>query len=74
MIDPGKSLWIREDDAQTQPIVQFSNHDNTVEMVNLSAAGHLGLGARADEPNSILTIERNSTTDPIADAWTIHRS
>jgi len=32
------------------------------------------LGHRDDDPNNILTVVQNSTTDPIADAWTTYSS
>lgn len=39
---------------------------------NVVAGGNVGIGTRT--PHRILTIQQNSATDPVADAWTIYSS
>jgi hypothetical protein len=36
--------------------------------------GHVGIGTTEGTPGNILTVARNSQTDPIADGWTVYSS
>ena len=63
---------VEADQNQTQPIMQIGDHGNTQSYVTVGATGHLGLGEQ--NPQSILTVTRDSDTDPVADAWTVYSS
>jgi hypothetical protein len=43
-------------------------------MFQISEAGNVGIGIPHNVPDHILTIEPGSTTDPVADAWTVYSS
>ncbi|MBN2089982.1 tail fiber domain-containing protein [candidate division KSB1 bacterium] len=40
----------------------------------IKSGGNVGIGRYLYNPSNILTIEQNSATDPIADAWTVYSS
>ena len=63
---------VEADKDQTAPLMQISDHGNTESYVTVGPTGQLGLGAQ--DPQNILTVKRDSGTDPVADAWTVYSS
>jgi hypothetical protein len=45
---------------------------DATQLVGITSAGKVGIGVSS--PSNILTVQQNSTTDPIADAWTTYSS
>ena len=51
-----------------------SNSGASAAHFQISESGNVGIGLVTGVPGNILTIKQNSTTDPVADAWTTYSS
>jgi hypothetical protein len=62
------------DPIQTQPIMQIGYRDRKEHLMTITANGNIGIGEGTSKSKNILTVQRNSETDPIADSWTTYSS
>ncbi|MBI4546408.1 MAG: tail fiber domain-containing protein [Ignavibacteriae bacterium] len=56
------------------PAAGFSIADDITYRFVISGIGNVGIGNYIVTPSNIITVEQNSSTDPIADAWTTYSS
>jgi len=74
--DPSGDWWEIPSDAffpNTFGIVRYeSSTAQAAKSVVVTSSGNVGIGVAV--PSNILTVQQNSATDPIADAWTTYSS